>query len=158
MPDAILTNLSAEHLALAVEENEIASWHYRVRVAGWELDEREDVTLYRSGLKLAPFWNGVLRTHFTPEDADDRIAATTAEFQKQGLPFTWWLGPSRRPTDLKDRLCAAGLTPGGDDPGMAADLRLLNEDQCVPVGLSIERISDNAGAQKWLATFRAGNV
>src|SRR5262245_375712 len=104
MHDEILTDLSPEALALAVEENEIASRGYRARVAGWELVEQPGLTVYRSGLAHGPFWNGVLRTDFTPEEADARIAATLADFQARGLPFTWWLGPSRYPADLKDRL------------------------------------------------------
>jgi len=157
MYDEILTNLSPEALALAVEENEIASRCYRARIAAWELVEQPGLTIYRSGLAHDPFWNGVLRTDFMLEEADARIAATLADFQTRGLPFTWWLGPSRYPADLKDRLSAAGLTPGSDDPGMAADLARLNDDLPAPSGLAIERIGDDTGARRWLATFRAGN-
>jgi GNAT superfamily N-acetyltransferase len=157
MSHPIQTDLSPGALARAIEENTIAYWLYKARRAGWELIELPDALLYRSGLTAGAFQNGVLRTDFAPEEADARIASILADFRHRGLPFTWYVGPGRTPADLGERLLAHGFTCEVVEPGMAADLHALREDQPVPAGLAIERIRDDDGARRFLSTNRAAN-
>src|SRR5690348_13932381 len=137
--NAVLTDLSPSALSLAVEESEIAYWEYRARASRWELRAEPGLTWYRSDLP-STYFNGVLRTTLMEGEADERIVATLAAFKRRGLPGTWWLGPSRTPTDLGLRLARCGLIGQGDDPGMAVDLRALNEDVAAPAGLRVERV------------------
>lgn len=164
--DPIQTDLSPGALARAVEENTIAYWLYKARRADWERIEVPGALLYRSGLSQGAWQNGVLRTNFAPDEAGgaaappspfrggDRIAALVADFRARGLPFTWYVGPGRRPADLGARLLARGFTRAVVEPGMAADLHALDEDQPAPAGLTIERARDDAGARLGLATYR----
>jgi GNAT superfamily N-acetyltransferase len=154
MPE-ILRKASRETLIEMIQENEIAFWLSRARLAGWEVHEEPGLTWYRSGLR-SPMFNGVIRTTLgSDEEANARIEGTLARFRADRLPMVWWSGPSRRPTDLGARLLARGLTTPGDDPGMAVDLRALHEDVAMSARLTIERVSDDATLRTWMLTLRA---
>jgi GNAT superfamily N-acetyltransferase len=152
----ILTDLSPATLAEAIQENEIAFWLYRVRVAGWEVEEDPGLTWYESGLSGA-MDNGVLRTRLAAHEADRRIEEMQAYFAERDQPMVWWGGPARQPSDLGARLEAHGFTSLGDDPGMAVDLHALREDLPAPAGLTIERVADEAMLTDWIVAMRLGN-
>jgi len=153
----ILQDAAREALIEAIQENEIAFWLSRARLAGWEIHEEMGLTWYRSGLR-SPMFNGVIRTTLAEDEADARIEATLARFRADGLPMVWWNGPSRRPMDLGARLLARGLTTSGDETGMAADLDALNEDVTTPAGLTVERVTDDAALRKWMLTLQASDI
>ncbi len=153
----ILHKPSREALIEAIQENEVAFWLSRARLAGWEVHEGPELTWYRSGLRSAMF-NGVVRTALDERTADGRIDDTLARFRAEGLPMVWWSGPARRPVDLGARLLARGLTTSGDEPGMAADLRALNEDIALPAGLTVERVQDDAALRAWMLTLQASDI
>lgn len=154
--DGILRDASREAIIAAIEENEVAYWLYRARVAGWQVHEDADITWYQSGGSSASV-NGVLRTRLSEERAEERIAETVAHFAAQGLPFTWWSSPSRTPADLGRRLCTAGLMFQGDDAAMAADLTQLAERIPAPEGVTIERVRSDDEVYRWRLAFRAAN-
>jgi GNAT superfamily N-acetyltransferase len=83
---------------------------------------------------------------------DAAVAAVVERFRACGLPGTWHVGPTTRPTDLGERLLARGFTGGWSDAGMAADLRALREDQPVPAGLRIARVRDARELDAWVRT------
>jgi ribosomal protein S18 acetylase RimI-like enzyme len=155
MPE-ILREASREALIEAIQENEVAFWLSRARLAGWEVHEEPGLTWYRSGLR-SPMFNGVVRTALDDGEADRRIDETLARFRSEGLPIVWWSGPARRPLDLGARLLARGLTTPGDDPGMAADLRALHDDLIAPAELTIERVADDTMLRAWMLTLRASD-
>lgn len=161
MPDtaedpAILRDGSADALIHAIEENEVAYWLYRARHAGWEVFEDQKLTWFRSGLHN-PNANAVLRTNLAPEEAEEAIDVVMHEMPERGLPMVWWSGPGRRPLDLGERLLHRGFVTPGVDPGMAADLTALNEDQPAPAGLRVERVRDDAALADWMRAFRLSN-
>lgn len=156
MPE-IVREASREALIEAIQENEAAFWLARARLAGWEVHEEPGLTRYRSGLR-SPMFNGVIRTMISDDEADARIEAILERFRADSLPMVWWSGPSRRPHDLGARLLARGLTSPGDDPGMAADLHMLNEDIATPAGLTIERVAGDATLREWMLTLQASDV
>jgi len=155
MPE-IARDASREELIEAIQENEIAFWLARARLAGWEVHEEPGLTWYRSGLR-SPMFNGVIQTTLDDRDVDSRIETTLERFRADGLPMVWWSGPSRRPLDLGARLLARGLTTPGDDPGMAADLDALHENAATPTGLTIERVNDDVTLRTWMLTLRASD-
>ncbi|WIG57526.1 MAG: hypothetical protein OJF49_000270 [Ktedonobacterales bacterium] len=154
--DGILRDATREAVIAAIEENEVAYWLYRARIAGWQVHEDAEITWYQSGGGSASV-NGVLRTHLSKEHVEERIAGTIAHFATQGLPFTWWSSPSRMPADLGQRLCAAGLAFEGDDPAMAADLTRMAESIPAPEGVTIERARSDDEVYQWRLAFRAAN-
>ena len=156
MPE-ILREASREVLIEAIEENEVAFWLGRARLAGWEVHEELGLTWFRSGLH-SPMFNGVVRTTLDDEEVDARIEAVLARFRADGLPMVWLSGPSRRPLDLGARLLARGLTTSGDEPGMAADLHALNEDIAMHAGLTVERVTDDTALREWMLTLQASDI
>ena len=54
-------------------------------------------------------------------------------------PFSWWVGPGDRPSNLGDLLVDAGLLRAETELAMAADLAAL-QPQPVPAGLEIRRV------------------
>ncbi|GIF69659.1 hypothetical protein Ais01nite_76940 [Asanoa ishikariensis] len=96
----------------ALDEN--LAWHasHLHRFApGMRVLTSGDVLVCDSGLSDDTF-NIVAAARFGGRDADARIAATLAVVRATGRPFTWWVGPSSKPTDLSERLLAAGLPVG----------------------------------------------
>jgi len=156
MPE-ILREASREALIEAIQENEVAFWLARARLAGWEIHEEPGLTWFRSGLRSSMF-NGVIQTTLDENEADARIEAVLARFHVDELPMVWLSGPSRRPLDLGARLLAHGLTTSGDEPGMAADLHALNEDIAMPAGLTVERVVDDATLREWMLTLQASDI
>lgn len=69
---------------------------------------------------------------FSDREADEMIAKVTERYGE--LAFGWVTGPSTRPTDLPDRLRAAGLKPVASLAGMA----LTDLDMAIPVNDEIE--------------------
>jgi GNAT superfamily N-acetyltransferase len=153
----IVREAAREALIEAIQENEVAFWLSRARLAGWEVYEEPGLTWYRSGLR-GPMFNGVIQTTLAEDEADERIEAILARFRADGLPMVWWGGPSRRPRDLGARLLARRLTTSGNEPGMAADLDTLNKDVTLPAGLTIERVAGDAALREWMLTLQASDV
>jgi GNAT superfamily N-acetyltransferase len=73
-----------------------------------------------------------------------------------GVPGSWHVGPSTRPTDLGERLLAHGFEYGGDDIGMAVDLVRLPEGVIVPDGFAIERVRAEDDLAAWVQTLGLG--
>ncbi len=75
-----------------------------------------------------PMFNGVLYARFGPHELESRIDAVIDYFQQREVPFSWWVGPTSTPDTLCEVLISRGMTQAPfDTPGMAIDLRVLNE-------------------------------
>ena len=151
--DEVLTDLSPPALARAIEANLSATWRSWGCSPHCELHDDGDLVRYVTGIPF-PLCNGVFDARLAA-DADARIDETLAYFRERQLPLLWYVGPSNRPADLGARLAARGLH-GGDTPGMAADLRALDEGQPTPAGLTIERVSDERMLRRFGQILCAG--
>jgi hypothetical protein len=56
-----------------------------------------------------PMFNIVIGARFPAAEVDARVKATLAQFQPEGIPFSWWIGPLSQPADLDQKLEAHGL-------------------------------------------------
>ncbi|MCP3802688.1 GNAT family N-acetyltransferase [Allokutzneria sp. A3M-2-11 16] len=100
-------------LAAALERNHAEHAAHLLRgTAGTWVDEPGDVLVADSGITDDTF-NMVIDARFTEDTADDRIAEVIASLP-EGRPFSWWVGPNSRPTDLSERLAKAGF-PADDE-------------------------------------------
>ena len=116
----------------------------------------------------AKFWgrlasvydNCVVHADLTREEADGEIEASLERMQAHGVPGSWHVGTSMRPSDLGERLIAHGFEYGGDDIGMAVDLSTLPEEVPVPENFVVERVRDEAGLAAWIEALgtRRGRV
>ncbi len=82
----------------------------------------EDVAIIRSDISDDMF-NYVLSARFTKENVARRVDQVIHMFQEHDLPFSWWVGESDSPTDLKNELCQQGLMFKEKDVGMILDLQ-----------------------------------
>jgi len=104
-----------------------------------------------------PWFNGVLSTH-PLENADQAFIEETIQYfrgQKTDT-FTWWMEPPLHPSDWKAILSKHGFGFDNDTPGMAVDLRALNESQQTVGGLEIRVAADEESIRTWSTVFTAG--
>ena len=157
---AIFTDFSQPSLARCLVEADMAdqfAYFHRSPLAS--VERTPELLKYRSGIPIAEY-NGVMRTRFSPDLGRDELAAriheVVASFQTLRQPFLWWLGPSIMPVELGEHLARAGLTPGENAPGMAADLAALDERLPRPADLSIVRVEDERTLRDWVDVAGAG--
>ena len=151
----ILKDLSTPALVMAIEANQFELWRILAKMLQTELHHEPDMIWLSTDI---PFYlcNIVGRVQLDTNDINARIDATLTQFKSRGMPMSWWTGPATRPTDLGKYLEAHGLTHVEDYPGMAVDLLKLNVDLSVPPGLTIERVGDVEGLEKWIHPFTIG--
>ncbi len=124
-------------LPIAMERNLAEhSSHLHRTTPGMTVLETDDLLIADSGLPDDTF-NIVANARLRAADA--RIAETTQRLLLTGRPFAWWAGPASRPTDLSDRLSAAGFTRRGCENAMWADLPGFSSS--VASVVDIERVS-----------------
>lgn len=110
--------------------------HLHRDLDGATVAEPGDLRVADSGLDDDTF-NIVASARFTDADAGARITDTVRSLTRTGRPFSWWVGPASRPTDLSERLAAAGLPTSEHDTAMWAELDSV---PAVPdTGLDIRR-------------------
>jgi GNAT superfamily N-acetyltransferase len=154
MPE-ILKDLSPSALIMAIEANQFDLWRILAQMLQTELHHEPDMIWFSTDI---PFYlcNLVGRAQFQHNDIDARIDTTLTRFKSRGRPMSWWTGPVTRPTNLGEYLEAHGLTHVEDYPGMAVDLLTLNVDLSGSPGLTIERVEDIEGLEKWIHPFTIG--
>jgi GNAT superfamily N-acetyltransferase len=141
--------------ALAIEENGAEFLVTLGRVAGAE--ERDDGRVrWVIGNSPVDYHNCVVSADLTEEEADGEIEASLDRLRAHGVPGSWHVGPSMRPSDLGERLIAHGFEYGGDDIGMAVDLSELPEEVPAEENLMIERVRDTAGLAAWVEALGSG--
>ncbi len=75
-----------------------------------------------------PMFNGVFYARFEPHELESQIDAVIDYFRQRKVAFSWWVGPTSTPDTLGEGLISRGMTQAPfDTPGMAIDLRELNE-------------------------------
>ncbi|MFG2132887.1 GNAT family N-acetyltransferase [Streptomyces sp. NPDC048751] len=90
-------------------------------------------------------WNGVLWADLDETDADAAIAEQIAHFTALGRDFEWKLYGHDRPTDLGQRLRAAGFTPEPEETLMIGEATGPVLDAEPPEGVRIVPVTDAAG-------------
>ena len=91
------------------------------------------------------YFNNVTYVSWTPQEATFRVNRLIEEFNTYGVDYTWWIGPTSSPPELPELLEGHGMVYQEDFPGMAIDLRYLNEEPSELTdlqGLEISRINN----------------
>jgi GNAT superfamily N-acetyltransferase len=139
----------------AIEANELERFAYVSQLPGGELHRSSQLTWFLTGIPYLLF-NGVLNARLPANDLEGSIARAMAPFVARKLPMFWMTGPSTQPTDLGQRLLAAGLSDAGDLVGMAADLTSVHEDGSAPPDFTIERVRDMGTLERWIGVLSTG--
>lgn len=95
-------------------------------------------------------FNGVFTADLTGRDRDKKIDEVISYFRDQGIPMSWWVGPTSKPEDLGDHLENHGLVHVGVTPGMALELDYMNEDIPWPEGLRVVQVRDEETTKDFL--------
>jgi hypothetical protein len=102
-------------------------------------DEEPDLRWYVTPGVPVPLFNHAYFTRLAQEeDIDARIEGVVGSFAEREVPFMWSVGPFTQPTDLDARLESRGLSRADKLPGMAVDVRAINEN--VPSPSALERV------------------
>jgi GNAT superfamily N-acetyltransferase len=100
--------------------------------------------------------NRVFRTQLTSDNVDEAIEAVLTHFKAWNVPLVWMTESAMQPPALGTHLEAYGFTYTEGLPGMAADVRALNEDVPTPPGLTIAGVGDREMLKKWLHPYAIG--
>ncbi|MFJ6893107.1 GNAT family N-acetyltransferase [Streptomyces hokutonensis] len=90
-------------------------------------------------------WNGILWTDLDEADADAAIAEQIAYFTGLGRDFEWKLYGHDLPTDLGQRLTAAGFIPEPQETLMIGEIAALALDAEPPDGIRLLPATDRVG-------------
>ena len=137
-----VTDMSAAWVARAVEDNEAEFLLALGRAGGGRERCDAEITWVIGGSPIA-YHNCVVRAHLEPERADAAIVESQNLMRTHGVAGSWHVPPSMRPSDLGTRLEAHGFE-SGPEPGMAADLRAL-QDLEPPTDVRISRVVTDNG-------------
>jgi GNAT superfamily N-acetyltransferase len=125
------------------------------RVSGADVIAERDHRRIATGRPFASF-NHVSGVRFADDDADRRIADVNAALVAgSSVPATWWIGPSTRPRDLRERLGALGMREDEPEFGMVIDPAGDRPAIRTPAGVTLEEVVDDAGLQDWTTIMAA---
>ena len=96
----LVEDVSPEAMARANEANLVEWWRSMASHPGGVVVDDPDLFFFSTGVPIA-FFNGVVRAHLDPEQADARIESIKGRLADCHVPGTWSLGLASRPTDLK---------------------------------------------------------
>jgi hypothetical protein len=106
---AILTGVDPDTRIHAIEENTAAFLLALGRAGGREERDDTEITWTIGGSPLS-YHNAIVRANLTLETADAAILVSRERLVAHGVPGSWRVGLSMRPTDLGQRLLAMGFT------------------------------------------------
>jgi len=150
-----LGNLSEPELVQAIENNMFEFFMTFRRWPRMELHDDPDMLWCITNVPF-PLFNSVFRARLEPQNVDAVVETTLSRYKARNVPMMWWTGPTTRPKNLGTILEAHGLVnEEGDSPGMAIDLRGLNESLNRPAGLEVEPVNNEESLRKWSETMTA---
>jgi GNAT superfamily N-acetyltransferase len=152
MNDAILQNFSPTSLIAAIDANEIAYNHMFSHLPGAELYDEVDLFWMASGIPVSLF-NGILLSHTTEKALGPAIERVLTYFRERKLPFNWHVGPGTQPRNIREILPLYGIRHDENEPGMALDLRNLNEEVAINADLEVVPVTNDALLLQWLRTW-----
>jgi ribosomal protein S18 acetylase RimI-like enzyme len=154
--DDILEDLTISALLRAMEANVHELWTRFGCLLGAELHDESDLLWFASGLPFE-LANGIARSSLPTENLERTLDETLKRLTIQHVPMAWLTGPSTRPRDLGKRLQENGWVFGDEAPGMAVELRTLDERLSLPSELTIARVSDDESLRTWIRVMTMGS-
>ena len=151
----ILTDLSNTKLIHAIEAN-LSAWIPALGRLGRSSSE-EPRGVNRSMVDIpSALFNSIMDAQLEQEKVDSTIQYIVSDARSRNVPLLWWVGPSTEPADLESQLEKFGFHVDDDGPGMAVDLRTMNEGVGAVLGLSIQCAGDDPSRWQLCMTMAAG--
>jgi GNAT superfamily N-acetyltransferase len=151
----IVRDLSPALLVAALEENLFSCIPFFGTLGASRCDDPPGVRRSITDLPLA-LCNNVMDARLSPSEADRAIERVLQDAQGRNVPILWWTSPASRPSDLERRLEAHGFVLEEETPGMALELRRLNEELPAPPGLRVVPAQEASAWQAWGRTWTEG--
>jgi hypothetical protein len=147
----ILQHFSIAGAVAALEENLVAYIMYCSCVPGAKAYHEFDHIAAITGIPQ-PSLNVVMRSRFTQNAIEERIAQVMQPFKERRVPMLWRIFPGTEPVNLGQYLIAHGLTAYENEPGMAVELAALPQDMHTLAGLTIEEVESKETLNEWIET------
>ncbi|KAB8314621.1 hypothetical protein SD81_036785 [Tolypothrix campylonemoides VB511288] len=137
--------------------------YFPLRLSTMKVIDAPDLLIINSELPSDTF-NFARHTKLKVSDVDFRIKSAIAPsaapeaiayFQSRQLPTAWWISPSSQPDNLAERLAAHGLKHTEQELGMALDLNKLPQNESLPTGLMIRRVTNADELDDYAAVIAA---
>ena len=150
------TDVSDEALVTAIRANMCDFFRHFSRGTPEEHFENGKFTRWYSPVPH-PWFNGVLCSN-PPEEGDESFIEETAGYfrEKKVRVFTWWMEPHVKSSEWEAILSEHSFGFSNDTPGMAVDLRELDESLSKVEGLEISIVKDEDTLQTWADIFARG--
>ncbi len=118
---------------------------------GSQWHDEGDCAWFHSGVPF-PVFNGIARASFSDADADRRIDEISARLSALGAPYHWFVPPTSRPLDLRDRLARKGIRHAADLSGMASSLSEIHDAEALE-GFEARLVTDDAGVDDYVRIY-----
>jgi GNAT superfamily N-acetyltransferase len=151
----IIQTISPAEMPEIIDANKLAFGELLGRLPQARFHHEAGLRWFETGIPLSTF-NGVLQTQIEPAALPGAIERIQAHFQQRSLPFEWHIGPASRPANIGQALQERGIAFDEELPGMAVDLRALNEDLPTAAGLRIVPVTADALLRQWVLTWGCG--
>lgn len=115
---------------------------------------RDDVVSWTLGGSPLDYHNAVVAADLDTESVEAAIRESRERLRRASLPGSWHVGPSMRPTDLRQRLERAGFVADGDEPGMVARLRDVVAVTAADVHIEVVRAPP--ALEEWVLALGSG--
>jgi ribosomal protein S18 acetylase RimI-like enzyme len=143
-----------DRAARAIEENGEEFLLAMGRAGGGE--ERDDGAVrWTIGGSPVSYHNAVVAAALGDEDADGVIQESVEQLRAHGVPGTWHVGPSMRPSDIADRLLGHGFRLDGEEIGMALD-PTATVTVPTPERVTIDRVLDRPDLDAYRSVLARG--
>lgn len=144
------------NLSRRIEAGHIEYWRVcSTALPGAELQEERDLVRLVTGRSEAPWLNGILWARFDASSLAHEIDDAMTPFREGNLPMLWSVGETSTPERLGRGLEHRGLTQLSTLAAMAIELERLEPPE-PPSELSVERVRDVAGLDRWLEAYVGG--
>jgi GNAT superfamily N-acetyltransferase len=150
--NSILRDLSPSKVLLAYDVNDIAYYKFFSRLPQAELHD-EPGMLWLATDSDADRFNCVLHTQLEPDRLPAAIDRIRSYFQQCHRPSLWLVGPSSRPSNLRQILTDHGLTHYETEPIMAVDLLHMNEDIPASSRLATQPVTTREQLWQWMRVW-----
>jgi GNAT superfamily N-acetyltransferase len=150
----ILHDLASLDVPELIDASQIAYATFRCSFPGAALHDDPGLLWFETGVPLRIF-NGVLRTQLDTATLPAAIDHMVTYFQQRQVPFEWNVGPTSQPHDFDRLLQPYAMRRAEDEPGMAMDLHVLNEDMSPVSNLVIEEVTTDEQLRQWSHTWGA---
>jgi GNAT superfamily N-acetyltransferase len=134
-----VTDPDTAHLAGLAERDYQTYVEAYADTPGVEIVLTPEIRYRRGAAWPHEYLNAIFGTHVAPSDAARLIDDTIEVLGVERRAFYWTVWPSDAPSDLVERLVAAGFEHQGADPLMTLDLRTRASVEPVPPGIVVQR-------------------